>query len=231
MCSLSVVTVANGSTVLTHNRDEAISRQHSAKTLAKTLINDKYAIMPIDPVSKGTWIGSNGTISAALLNGYQQLHVKKSSYSKSRGVIIPALLAYGTLQDFINNFSFEGIEPFTLIMLQDQCLMELGWDELKVHTNKLEFGAFHFYSSYTLYEQKTIDNRKNHMIDFLRDKELTADLVLDYHRLSGEDHNQYLNVSFTDQLKTVSLTQIILDDLPSMKYESLLDSSTNKADL
>lgn len=226
MCSLSIVTTIEGYTVFTHNRDETVIRQLSANTLEKKIINERYAVMPIDPVSQGTWIGSNGFISAALLNGFQSPHIKKISYSKSRGTIIPTLLAFDSIDEFICKFSFKGMEPFTLIALQDQLLMEIGWDEFQLHTNVLNKETFTFYSSYTLYDQATINNRKTHMIAYLKNKKITSDLLLGYHILSGQDHNQYLNVSFTDHLKTVSLTQLILNTQPKIKYKSLLDQST-----
>ena len=77
--------------MLISNRDEAVSR----KTIPPKLYeeNEVSLVYPKDEVAGGTWIGSSSKNRLlCLLNGAFVKHDRKSSYKKSRGIIVKELL-------------------------------------------------------------------------------------------------------------------------------------------
>ena len=136
MCTLSYVPVSTTSYIFTSNRDERKSRSSAfAPTIHKE--NGVKFLAPIDGEALGTWLGATeqGRI-VCLLNGEFNIHIPTPPYRHSRGkVVIDALTAPNVL-DYLENYDFDNIEPFTLIVVENRNTIEIQqfvWDGLKKH--------------------------------------------------------------------------------------------------
>ncbi len=105
------------------NRDESRTRP-PARPPELRRCGDRLAMMPVDPVSDGTWIAANDAgLAAALLNVYGAIggECEASGATQSRGKIIPALMACTTLDEALEcaaaRLSGDSpYAPFTLVL-------------------------------------------------------------------------------------------------------------------
>ncbi|MFW0694651.1 hypothetical protein ACN091_10365, partial [Aliarcobacter butzleri] len=72
-------------------------------------------------------------LTACLLNGAFVAHTPQPPYKHSRGLVVLDAFDYVSIDSFINQYSFTGIEPFTLLLaetdrLSGQRLVELRWN-------------------------------------------------------------------------------------------------------
>jgi hypothetical protein len=92
MCTVSVVPAALGMRVA-FNRDERRDRLPAFPPSSHRLAR-RRAVYPVDPVGGGTWIGVNDRgIVAAVLNRTPSLPLPERGGSRSRGLIVPAVLS------------------------------------------------------------------------------------------------------------------------------------------
>lgn len=228
MCCLTIYKTKDDKLVITHNRDEQISRQLSASEVRPATINGKIVWMPKDVQSNGTWIATDGQMVAAILNGFKKNHVKKTTYRASRGGIIPAFFGLNGLDDFILNFNPSGYEPFTLILFDGiERLVEYGWDERKKYVTELDQNAAVLYSSCTLYDFSVSSSRAALFSDFILQERNEND-IWNLHAAKGKDHNKFLNVDYNDEIGTVALSQIVLRKEPVFYYNSLHGRETRQ---
>jgi uncharacterized protein with NRDE domain len=189
--------------VLTHNRDESKLRASNTG-----LVVDECLFMPVDMHSGGTWIGSNGKITAAILNGHRNIHQRKQSYTQSRGNLIPALLKIESLALFIKNTNFSDFESFTLLVIENDKVFELVWDEQVLTTVDMTDNGDLVYSSATLYSKKVKTERQNSFKDYMKNSKDKITSIWNFHNAKGPDHAHYVNVDYNDLISTVSITQI-----------------------
>ena len=219
MCSLTIFKDIDSNDVyFTHNRDESIHRHLPNDGLHLISNQEQSILMPIDPISQGTWIGTTKNRTAAILNGYQVKHLRKPTYRSSRGLIIPQLLRSESFLAFIHSSDFTDIEPFTLLVYDTGVIYESGWDGQNFHYKQLDPDQLHYYASPTLYSPEVIDSRKQ----LFEGKRLTPKSVLDIHVARGKDHHHFLNVKFSEVLMSISVSQIKCGELPSFFYKSLV---------
>jgi uncharacterized protein with NRDE domain len=155
MCTVTYLPLNNGNFILTSNRDET--------PLRKTLPPKKYEennvelTYPKDALAGGTWIGtSNKNRLVCLLNGGFEKHQRKLPYKMSRGIIVKNILSVDNAVSYINDFDFDNIEPFTLVLVDwniNLTTYELIWDGSKKHFTKLAQKP-KIWSSSTLYTEE-----------------------------------------------------------------------------
>ncbi|HMR89361.1 MAG TPA: NRDE family protein [Saprospiraceae bacterium] len=221
MCCLTIYKTKDDRLVITHNRDEQQSRQFSSNQIVPSIVNGRKVWMPNDKKTLGTWIATDGQLVGALLNGYKENHIKKDVYKASRGTIIPALFQSQSTDSFINEFDADGFEPFTLLIVdKEKSLIEFGWDEQNVHIKYLDFVQPHIYSSSTLYSSDVRSQRELLYEDWVKNGCTENDLWY-LHTLKGKNHGQFLNVDFSEEISTVSISQIILGSHRLFHYHSL----------
>lgn len=177
-----------------------------------------------DTVSEGTWLATNGFMTAAILNGYKTNHVKKPSYKASRGTIIPSLFKYSSLELFYEKFEPDGFEPFTLIVFHSPDLVMIGWDGEKLETTNLGLDKSLIFSSVTLYNEEVSNKRKQLYHNFINPK-TTAENIWELHLLNGDNHFDFLNVKVNDEIQTVSTCQIVISNKLSYKYQQHLSGA------
>jgi len=212
MCTVSFV-ASNGKTIITSNRDEKVIRP-SAIEPKNYLINNKNIIFPKDPKAGGTWfaVDESGT-TLVLLNGAKEKHTVKSSYRKSRGLIVLDIISSLSPKDFWQEINLENIEPFTIILFQDEELFQLQWNGINKEILSLDTNKNHVWSSATLYSKDIRENRSNWFYTFLESNpEVSEQEMLHFHRYTeGGNHENGLVINRNEELKTLSITQAVTE--------------------
>ncbi|WP_395056514.1 NRDE family protein [Flavobacterium sp.] len=212
MCTVSFVNV-NDTIIITSNRDEKIIRP-SAIPPGDYTINGKNVIFPKDPKAGGTWfvVDANGTV-LVLLNGADEKHKVELSYRKSRGLIVLDIISSFSPKDFWQEINLENIEPFTLVLFQNNALFQLRWNGIQKETTPLDINKNHVWSSSTLYSREIREKRSNWFYTFLEtNPEISEKEMLHFHRYT-EDKNQEngLVINRNDEMKTLSITQSVIE--------------------
>lgn len=232
MCVLSYYPTGEKGFIITSNRDENIARE---KALApkKIKIKGLELYCPIDPQSQGTWIGTSKNYSLVLLNGGYVNHQKKSAYKKSRGQIILDFLDFNNPTVFFENYDFNGLEPFTLVIINNhdrQNIFEVKWCNEKKYMNIIDGQTSSIWSSATLYDEKAINKRSAWFSDILDtiNHDNLAEELLHFHENGGkEDLENSIKLKRSNGIETVCITQIeVHDEIKSILFKDLiLDTS------
>ncbi len=210
MCTVTYIPKADDAFILTHSRDEQVLRGIASPPVIRKINGIKH-IFPVDPKGGGTWIGvgENNRV-ACLLNGGTKKHIPHPPYRHSRGLIIPDLFNYDSFSSFYSNYSFEGLEPFTLIVLENNQLFEIRLEEKIVRIKELERNIPHIYSSATLYSSELAHDRKLEFHEWLKTHEKTAqnEIIGLHSKFRYELLKTGKPVNNNAILKTVSTTSI-----------------------
>lgn len=212
MCTVSFVPLQEGF-VLTSNRDEKIYRPTvSPKVYSE---NDVKLLYPKDERAGGTWIVAkeDGTI-IVLLNGAFVNHEKKLNYSKSRGIILMEVISDKNPIQYFSEMNLDNVEPFTLIIFQNNILTEVKWDENQKYFITKSIRENHIWSSSTLYNQEQKTLREQWFEDFqLKTNPLTSEKILSFHKNEHSDNVEFgLVINRDEVIKTVSITQLLLQN-------------------
>jgi uncharacterized protein with NRDE domain len=212
MCTVSFVS-ANGKTIISSNRDEAILRPNAIEP-KNYLVNSKNVIFPKDPKAGGTWfaVDEKGTV-LVLLNGANEKHQHQPPYRKSRGLIVLDMISSVSPKRFWKQINLENIEPFTIVLFQKGSLFQLRWDGIQKETAALDASKNYVWSSSTLYQKDIRENRSEWFYAFLEaNPNATEEEMLHFHRYTEEENQENgLVINRKDELKTLSITQAVLE--------------------
>src|SRR5258706_5870429 len=113
---------------LTSNRDEKHGRSPAVPPQGYDFISGKI-YFPKDGTAGGTWfaVHENGNI-IVVLNGIFKFHEPAPPYRKSRGLIVLELLEHESPFNVFRSISLDEIEPFTLVIWEEDELFECRWD-------------------------------------------------------------------------------------------------------
>jgi uncharacterized protein with NRDE domain len=226
MCTLTYIPVHQQDFIFTTNRDEKPGRI--------ALYPDHYTIgnykmlFPKDSEASGTWmLIHEKNYSLCLLNGAFEKHEHKPPYRKSRGLVVLEYAQYKNTVDFVKHYNFQGIEPFTLVIInydKERNLEEVRWDASSIHYRKLDAQKAAIWSSATLYSSEIADKRKEWFANWQQQNKVNADSVLDFHRNAGEgDPENDLMMKRENGIQTLSTTQIRkIDQQIEMHYVDYL---------
>lgn len=225
MCVLTYIPTENNGFILTSNRDEAVSREPAIPP-RKYHLHGQNVFFPKDPKGGGTWIASSGKITLCLLNGGVAKHIPQPPYRHSRGKIIIDFFTYNCLENFVANYDFSGIEPFTLVVINSNNgvkINELRWDGTQIFTKEIDKTKPQIWSSVTLYSPQVIAMREQWFTDFL-EQPINPENVLNFHQNGGNgDEQNAIRVNRNNVLKTISTTQFVINNKAfSIYYEDLL---------
>ena len=226
MCTVTYLPLGNNEFILTSNRDESPVR--------KTILPKKYfengveILYPKDELAGGTWIGtSNKNRLVCLLNGGFKNHTRNHYYKMSRGVIVKNILSADNAVNYIDEFDFTDIEPFTLILVDYNAQLEtyeLVWDGVNKHFTKLAQEP-KIWSSSTLYTDEMKALRKVWFTDFLKEnKVFCQEKITKFHqneKLGTPETSLKMKRNFVE---TVSVTSVKKEkEVVSMLYLDLLN--------
>lgn len=180
MCTVTFVPTKTGF-VFTSNRDEDPSR--AANKIIEDQRGDSKVFFPQDEGASGTWFAySNNDQFACVLNGAFVPHQRKEHYTMSRGIMALAFFDYESIEEFLTEFNFEGMEPFTLLLYKKGDFKELKWDEEELHVRKLSTKEVHLWSSCTLYTQEWWLDRSVNFKEFVARQQPDQVGIMHYHK-------------------------------------------------
>jgi len=232
MCTVTFIPKSNNGFILTSNRDEAPGRD----TFAPEIYMEEgvQLLYPKDALAGGTWIGiSEMKRAVTLMNGGFVNHKRKTSYRKSRGVVVKDFLKCADLKAEVESYDFNDIEPFTAIVIdwkQYIQLFQLVWDGGKYHFSE-EPLAPQIWSSSPLYPEALKKKREDWFSGMLLKKiSPSEDELLDFHKTAGDgDMNSNL-IMDREVVKTKSITQIIKNrESVKMHYEDLQTGNVKRS--
>lgn len=233
MCTVTFVPLNKVDFVLTSNRDEAPNRTSRLPDFDE--INQTKVLYPKDDISGGTWIGaSEKNRVLCLLNGGFDWHERQSNYRHSRGIIVKELLVSENLDSSVSNYNLDGIEPFTLVIIDwttDLCCFELVWDGQSKHYREMSLEP-KIWSSSSLYTAEMKTERQKWFDTLKRDKELNKASLLSFHKTAGKGNSDYGVIMDRGFVKTTSITQIIKEsNIVKMDYIDLIDVTKSSKSL
>lgn len=180
MCTVTFVPTKEGF-VFTSNRDEDPKR--AAHNIIESERGELKVYFPQDEGASGTWFAySNTDQFACVLNGAFEPHQRKADYTMSRGIMALAYFDYTSIEEFIGEFNFEGMEPFTLILYNKGDFKELKWDEVELHVRTLSTQDVHLWSSCTLYNQDWWIERSVNFKEFVARQQPDQVGIMHYHK-------------------------------------------------
>lgn len=212
MCTVSFVS-SNGKTIITSNRDEKTIRP-SAIPPKNYILKGKNIIFPKDLKAGGTWfaVDETGTI-LVLLNGTNEKHKVELSYRKSRGLVVLDIISSLSPKDFWEEINLEKIEPFTLVLFQNNELFQLSWNGNNKEKTLLENTKNYVWSSSTLYSSEIRKKRSTWFYTFLeKNPAISETKMLHFHRhTEAENQENGLVINRNNEMKTLSITQSVIE--------------------
>ena len=232
MCVLTYLPTSNPEGyIFTSNRDESVARE-AAISPRKYEIEGRYVFFPKDPLGGGTWIGGCDTFTLCLLNGGFEKHISAPPYRHSRGRVILDFYKYLDAENFVKNYNFNNIEPFTLVVIDrtnELIINEIRWTGTKIHLQKIDASKPKIWSSVTLYSPEIIQERERWFEDFLQKKpDYTAEDVLNFHHFGGNgDAANSIKMNRENKIMTLSVTQFNVDSQNFVvRYQDLQKDKT-----
>ncbi|KAB1155917.1 NRDE family protein [Tenacibaculum aiptasiae] len=210
MCTVTYLPLGNNDFILTSNRDEDPKR----RTIPPKEYNEDGILLkyPKDELAGGTWIGlSEKNRLICLLNGGFTKHVRAASYKMSRGIIVKELLKVNNPVEIINQFDFNGIEPFTIVLVDWEKTLnayELVWDGEEKHFQELGDQP-KIWSSSTLYDEEMKQLRKNWFADWLKENvEISQEDIVAFHQDDTRGEEGVSLKMKRSKVETVSTTSV-----------------------
>lgn len=231
MCTVTYLPLGNNNFILTSNRDESPRR----RTIPPKKYDENGVTLtyPKDELAGGTWIGlSEKNRLVCLLNGGFTKHKRNESYRMSRGVIVKEILTADDAMAHINNYNFENIEPFTIVLVDWNTQLEtyeLVWDGETKHFKKLNQTP-HIWSSSTLYDEEMKQLRRTWFADWLTEQDtFQQENILTFHK---DDKKGTAGTSLKmkrPNVETVSITSVekITDNVEVTYLDFLKNSERN----
>ena len=250
MCTVTYLPLSHGGFLLTSSRDEQTARPAAQFPAVRTRA-EQPVYFPQDPQSSGTWIAASSELTVCLLNGAFRAHKPQPPYRHSRGLVVLSVFEYPTPADWLADYNFDNLEPFTLVIVQSkpgeplpnqtgthpvETLREVRWDGRVTYSRMLDPQKPALWSSATLYADAVAARRQQWFRDWLQQQlpgEFTQQTIRDFHKRAGAgDTENAVRMSRSNGLQTVSLTTIQHDSTQtSMCYEDFLTNTVRHQQL
>ena len=224
MCTVTYLPLGKNQFILTSNRDESPMR----KTISPTKYDEQGValVFPKDELAGGTWIGlSEKNRLVCLLNGGFEIHERKGPYTMSRGLVVKKILSAENSVAFIEDFIFDNIEPFTLILVDwatSLLTYELVWDGVIKHFKKLAQEP-KIWSSSTLYTAEMKALRRTWFADWLKENEaFRQQEIIDFQTSTDKGTPETSLKMKRKFIETVSVTSVKKEDDICLVYNDIL---------
>jgi uncharacterized protein with NRDE domain len=212
MCTVSYV-YASGKVILTSNRDERTERPSSVKP-QQYCIQQKKIIFPKDSKAGGTWFAVDEHANVAvLLNGAGQRHEQQPEYLRSRGLVLLDIISAKSPLKHWQQMVLHGIEPFTIVLIEQGKLYQLRWNYINKETISLDERCNYIWSSFTLYTDAVIRQRQSWFDEFVNGRAFLTEEEMQYFHLNTKegDLQNGLVMNRDEVVKTFSVTQAVVD--------------------
>ena len=128
--------------------------------------------------------------------------------------------------DYWKTIDLSYIEPFTIVLVENNELTQLQWDEAEKSTTEFDSKQFHIWSSSTLYSKEIREQRKKWFQDFIKSKNApTPEEIFYFHQFTEAENKEFgLQINRNAILKTISITQCkVTNDKIEMLYLDLFE--------
>jgi len=206
MCLVSYTPTRDGYLICS-NRDESPKRSHSPLQI---LNSDEGHILCPQDVKGGSWIiCSEQDRACCILNGAFQNHRRKKDYRLSRGLMMREFFNFKSTNAYLYTFDFEKIEPFTMVIKDQNKLLEFRWNGRHKYIKHLETSKIHIWSSITLYPSAIQKLREEKFRELLPNRIPNAQEILRIHssKILDEKANDFI-MNREDRVATISITLI-----------------------
>jgi hypothetical protein len=226
MCFVAYIPVRDGF-ILGSNRDEHLGRL-AATPPKQVMLGGKKVLMPVDGKAGGTWIAlRDDAVTMVLLNGAFINHLHKPPYKHSRGLIIPQLMEEPDPVAASAQMSLDGIEPFTLLIINNQPFVR-RWDGEILNTETPDPYRPFCLSSATLYNENQQLLRSQWFFDWIhKESNPEAERLLHWMGIGGFGASDTdILLRRADGIQTVSHTVVqVLSGSLQMLYRDYRGSS------
>ena len=137
--------------------------------------------------------------------------IPDASYRMSRGqVVIDAASAQGVIP-FVENYNFEGVAPFTLLVYEKNIFVQTVWDGFKRHISDLSTDQPQLWSSVTLYPPEVRAWRNEIFKTWISERQAyDRESIMAFHCLKKGDAVNDFIMNRNEVVKTLSVTSIEL---------------------
>ena len=189
-------------------------------------------VYPKDELAGGTWIGlSEKNRLVCLLNGGFEIHKRKGPYAMSRGLVVKKILSAENSVVCIENFIFDNIEPFTLILVDWEISLatyELVWDGVTKHFKKLAQEP-EIWSSSTLYTAEMKASRRAWFADWLSEnKTFQQQEIINFQTSTDKGTPETSLKMKRNFVETVSVTSVKKEKDICLIYNDILKGEISK---
>ena len=222
MCTVTFLPAGGKDFILTSSRDVSYKREKASVPEIHPQ-GGVELLYPRDGKAGGTWIGSSSHDRLiCLLNGGFRNHRRMKTYRMSRGIIVRELLAAPEFAPAAEEIDLEGIEPFTLVVVdwkQALSLRELVWDGTEKHLRDLDPQP-RIWSSSTLFTPVMQGMREDWFSSWLQENDPDRNNILEFHKGAGIGDPNVDVFLRRPMVGTVSITQYWRDGGESqMRYQ------------
>ena len=140
-------------------------------------------------------------------------------------IVLDLMTAEKTL-DCWKTIDLTDIEPFTIVLVENNKLTQLQWNEVEKSTTEFDAKQFHIWSSSTLYSKEIREQRKEWFQNFIKVKtNPTPKDILNFHQFTESENKEFgLQINRNDVLKTISITQCkVTSNTIKMEYLDLFE--------
>jgi hypothetical protein len=230
MCTVSFIPVKD-KYIITSSRDEKLCRKIALKP-GMFEYNGQKLFFPKDTDAGGTWIvmKENGD-AAVLLNGAFICHTAEPPYRLSRGIILLDIISTEKPSVKFTKIDLQDIEPFTIVLLESNCLYEFRWDGNEKYCKTLDANMPYIWLSATLYDGFVVKKREQWFASFLNGHPVpTQQDVLHFHHFTGDGDQQNDPLITKDGMHTtVSITSILLTkDRGCIIYRDIINNTSSE---
>jgi hypothetical protein len=228
MCTVTYIPQP-GICFLTSNRDESPDRQ-SHGLISKHQPGHHSIYYPLDQDSGGSWIAMSDLGRAVcLLNGAYKPFVPNPPYRMSRGQVVVDAINADDSKKYIEDYVFDAIAPFTLLIYEQDHFIQLVWDGKEKHISSLSPDQPQIWSSATLYPPHVRVWRKSLFEKWLMETNtFDRESIMKFHQMTNGDHDNDFVMNRHDVVKTLSITNIILQDTSASMVHLALDKDSRE---
>lgn len=207
MCTVTWIPDGRGGHFLTSNRDEAPARAASA-IVTRSTPSGETLHFPADAGAGGTWFClSDRKRAICLLNGARRPHRHRPPYRRSRGLVVLDAFGYSDFKSFAREANLQGIEPFTMVLVENGGCIELCWNGRQRTVSDVPEGEARIWSSAPLYPASVRHRRRRLFHLFLtKDPHPGMEAILSFHQPEHDDPRYGFVMDRDGLVRTLSVT-------------------------
>ena len=130
---------------------------------------------------------------------------------------------------YLENYDFDGVAPFTLLVYESDRFTELVWDGSKKHIRPLSIDQPQIWSSATLYPPHVRAWRKSLFEKWLDENTFyDRESIIAFHQMANGDPENDFIMNRNELVKTLSITSIMIKENSGSLVHLQLDKNTRE---